>query len=151
MRSVWLRKKTQKPDQITPASQKASTVGSLTKEQLVLGDGIFRELLKSRVRGRLLHTAGPEHDCNKFSASTWFCKAASSCIHVEHQVTLSALDRIISKNSSKRFAKENGVIVKEYHTDNGIYQSSAFQQALQQDGQSIRFSGMGAKWQNGIA
>ena len=51
-------KQTRKPDHITPASQQASTVGLLTKEQLVPGDRIFSDQLESRVRGRLLHTAG---------------------------------------------------------------------------------------------
>jgi transposase InsO family protein len=48
-------------------------------------------------------------------------------------------------------AKENGVLIKEYHTDNGAYQSAAFQEALRENEQSIRYSGVGAKWQNGVA
>ena len=144
-------KQARKPDHITPAAQKPATKGSLTREQLQPGDRIFSDQLESRVRGRLLHTAGREPDRDKFCASTLFCDAASGYIHVEHQVTLSASDTIISKNAFERFAKEHGVAVKEYHTNNGVYKSSAFQDALQQDGQSICFSGVGAKWQNGIA
>jgi len=44
-----------------------------------------------------------------------------------------------------------GVTVDAYHTDNGIFKSKAFTQKLHEDFQSIRFSGVGAKWQNGAA
>jgi hypothetical protein len=54
----------------------------------------------------------------------------------------------MAKTSFERMAKECGVFVKEYHTDNGVYTSAAFQQTLQDEGQAIRFSGVGAKWQN---
>jgi len=55
------------------------------------------------------------------------------------------------QNSFERFAKEHGVSIQEYHTDNGVYQSSAFQEALRENYQTIRYSGVGAKWQNGVA
>ena len=41
--------------------------------------------------------------------------------------------------------------MEAYHTDNGVYKSQAFSKALQDNYQSIRFSGVGAKWQNGVA
>ena len=44
-----------------------------------------------------------------------------------------------------------GVTIDSYHTDNGIYKSKAFTEELAQNYQSIRFSGVGAKWQNGVA
>jgi hypothetical protein len=80
-----------------------------------------------------------------------FCDAASGYIHVEHQVHLSATDTIICKNSFERHAKEHGVIIQEYHTDNGVYRSEAFHKALVENHQAIRHSGVGAKWQNGVA
>ena len=86
-------KQARKPDNINPTAQKPSTVGSLTKEQLKPGDRIFSDQLESRVRGRLLHTAGREPDRDKFCASTLFCDAASGYIHVEHQVSVAATHR----------------------------------------------------------
>jgi hypothetical protein len=144
-------KQARKPDNVNPKSQKPSTKGALLKDQLMPGDRIFTDQLESRVRGRLLHTAGREPDRDRFCGSSIFYDAASGYIHVEHQVHLAATDTIMAKNSFERFAKECGVSVKEYHTDNGVYQSAAFQHALQEQGQSIRFSGVGAKWQNGPA
>jgi transposase InsO family protein len=80
--------------------------------------------------------------------------AASGFIHVEHQVHLSSLchqHTIMAKNSFERFAKDNGVSIKSYHTDNGVYKSETFQQALTECNQTVQYSRVGAKWQNGPA
>jgi hypothetical protein len=105
-------------------------VGSLKVNQLKPGDRVFLDQLESRVRGRLLHTAGREPSSSQFCGSTLFCDAASGYIHVEHQVTLNASDTINSKTSFERMASDVGVLVKEYHTDNGIYTSKAFTQEI---------------------
>ena len=44
-----------------------------------------------------------------------------------------------------------GVQVKEYHTDNGIFKSQAYVKEIIEKQQKIRYSGVGAKWQNGVA
>ena len=51
----------------------------------------------------------------------------------------------------EQHAGEMGVTVQHYHTDNGIYWSKAFTEELAQNYQSIQFSGVGAKWQNGVS
>ncbi len=43
------------------------------------------------------------------------------------------------------------MVVQNYHTDNGIYKSKAFTEELARNYQGIRFSGVGAHWQNGQA
>lgn len=48
-------------------------------------------------------------------------------------------------------ASNVGVSIKEYHTDNGIYASQAFTQEIVNNSQKIRFTGVGAKWQGGVA
>jgi transposase InsO family protein len=96
-----------------------------------------------------LTTTGREPDRDEYCGSSIFYDAASGFIHVEHQVHVSATDTIMAKNSFERFAKDNGVSIKSYHTDNGVYESEAFQQALIECNQTVQFSGVGAKWQNG--
>ena len=144
-------KQARKPDNVNPEVSKASTKGALLKDKLTPGDRIFTDQMESRVRGRLLNTAGREADRDKYCGSSIFYDAASGYIHVEHQVHLSATDTIMAKNSFERFCKENGVSVREYHTDNGVYKSEAFQEALHEEKQGARHSGVGAKWQNGPA
>lgn len=45
----------------------------------------------------------------------------------------------------------DGVCVKKYHSDNGVFSSADFKTALEHDGQLITKSGVGAKYQNPVA
>ena len=96
-------------------------------------------------------TSGIEAEKDQYCGSTVSFDAASGYIHVEHQVTLSASDTIMSKNAFERAARDAGVTIQEYHTDNGVYQSKAFAEEISKNMQTIRFSVVGAKWQNGLA
>ena len=87
-------KQVRKPDGATITTKNPDVTGSLKVDQLEPGQRIFSDQLESRVRGRLLHTAGREPASDKFCGSTVFCDAASNLIHVEHQVTLNATDTI---------------------------------------------------------
>ena len=144
-------KQTRKPDGSNTHTRKIQSVGKLKEGKLTPGETIFVDQLESRVRGRLLHTAGREQDSDKFCGSTVFCDAASGFIHVEHQVTLNASDTINAKTAFERAAMDLGVTVDAYHTDNGIFKSQAFTKEIASNYQQIRFSGVGAKWQNGVA
>ena len=139
------------PDHTTTTTKNPQHLGSLKQGQCRPGERVFSDQLESRVRGRLMHTAGREPLQDRFCGSTLFCDAASGHIHVEHQVSLNATDTINSKDSYERMCLEQGVIVESYHTDNGIYKSKAFVKEIITNRQGIRFSGVGAKWQNGAA
>ena len=52
---------------------------------------------------------------------TLFVDAASSCVAVFNQVSLSASDTITSKLKFERDAASAGVTVQAYGTDNGVY------------------------------
>ena len=144
-------RQTRTPDGTTITSKNPERTGNLKKDKLSPGQTVFCDQLESRVRGRLLHTAGREPESEKFCGTTVFCDAASGYIHVEHQVTLNASDTINSKLAFERKAMELGVTVSSYHTDNGIFKSRAFTEEIVNNHQSICFSGVGAKWQNGAA
>ena len=149
--SCQFGKQVRKPDHTTITVKHPDSTGALKAGQLQPGQRVFTDQLESRVRGRLLHTAGREQESDKFCGSSVFVDAASGYIHIEHQVSLSATDSINAKTSFERMAKEVGVIVEQYHTDNGIYKSKAYVQELIDNQQSIRYSGVGAKWQAGVA
>ena len=138
-------------DGATTTFKNPEVTGALKVGQLIPGQRIFTDQLESRVRGRLLHTAGRESASDKFCGSSVFCDAASGLIHVEHQVTLNATDTINAKTSFERMARDHGVQIDSYHTDNGVYKSQAFTQEIIDKEQKLRFSGVGAKWQNGVA
>jgi len=71
-----------------------------------------------------------------------FCNAASSYIHIKHQVTLTSYETIAAKVNFKKLVIEAGVTVMAYHTDNGIYCSSEFLKELHTKGQGIKMSSM---------
>ena len=117
----------------------------------VPGQRVFSDQIVSVHRGRLFHTAGGESKQDRFCGATLFVDAASGYMFAECQVTLNATDTINAKHRFERHASELGVQVDSYHTDNGVYRSKAFTEELAQNFQQIRFSGVGAKWQNGAA
>jgi hypothetical protein len=142
-------KQTRRPDGTTTTTK--NNPGVLSVNQLSPGDRVFCDHLESRVRGRLFHTAGREPDKDKFDGAMIFFDAASQLIHVEPQVTLNATDTIMAKDNFERMSLEAGVTINSYHTDNGVYNSRRFVQEIHSNVQSIRYSGVGAKWQNGMA
>ena len=70
---------------------------------------------------------------------------------VRHQVSLAASDTIKSLFSVMHEAMEYGVKLKHFHTDNGIFKSKAFVEALKDNHQMITKSDVGAHHQNGVA
>ena len=70
---------------------------------------------------------------------------------IKHQVAINDTETVKAKLTFKRQAQSKGVVIKGYHTDNGIFNSSAFMEELLKKQQKLRFSGAGASHQNGTA
>ena len=68
-----------------------------------------------------------------------------------HQVAINTTETVKAKLTFEREAQSQGVVIKGYHTDNGIYNSSEFMEDLLKKQQKIRFSEAGALHQNGAA
>ena len=66
-------------------------------------------------------------------------------------MTLNASDTINAKTAFEQKAREYGVNIESYHSDNGIYKSEAFTREIAENYQKIKYCGVGAKWQNGYA
>ena len=144
-------KQVRKHDGTTTISRNEDTVGALKCDQTVPGMRIFSDQSHSAVPGRRFHTAGREAPHDKFCGTTLFVDAASNYIYAVHQVTLNASDTINAKVEFERHCRDMGVEVDSYHTDNGVYKSQAFTEEIARNSQSIRFSGVGAHFQNGVA
>ena len=144
-------KASRKPSGTIHIERDKDSEGNLKKDKLEPGQMVFMDQLESRTRGRLFHTSGREHQVDKFKGSTIFCDAASGLLHVEHQVTFTANETIQSKVCFERMAAEHGTLIQNYHTDNGVFQSRDFMNEIAASDQAIKFSGVGAKWQNGVA
>ena len=126
--------------------------GYLRKVQdLVPGSRVSVDQYESAVRGRLANTRGKESFGHKYAGGTIFCNHASGYIQCFHQVSLRAADTILSKRGFECSAKSCRVQVQTYHGDNGIFKSKEFQDSLTKSEQELRFPGVGAHHQNGVA
>ena len=123
----------------------------ITQNDLVPGIRISIDQYESSVRGRLSTSRGKESFGTKYAGGTIFCDHASGLVQCFHQVSLRATDTVISKRSFERLAKSCGVKIQAYHGDNGVFKAKEFMEAITSQGQDIRFSGVGAHHQNGVA
>ena len=64
---------------------------------------------------------------------------------------MNAHETLAAKARYKQEARTHGVVVESYHSDNGIFAAREFTKQLLEHGQEIKFSGVGAKYQNGCA
>ena len=89
---------------------------------------------------------GRESDTNMFHGGTLFCDAASKYIYVQNQVSLGAGETVTAKREFEEwFYEEAKVVVKYYHSNNGVFNSGIFTESCKEDGQTQSFSGVGAQ------
>ena len=105
----------------------------------------------SKVPGRLYHTKGKSDPSGMFSVGCIFIDHASGYVRTKHQVAINATETVKETITFDREAQSQGVVIKGYHTDIGIFDSSDFMDDLLKNQQKIRFSGSGASHQNGAA
>ena len=67
---------------------------------------------------------------------------------IKHQVAINATETVKAKLTFEREAQSQVMVIKVYHTDNGIFNSSEFMEELSKKQQKIRFSGAGTSHQN---
>jgi hypothetical protein len=123
----------------------------LKQDDLTPGNRVSIDQYESSVRGRLATSRGRESFGTKYVGGTIFCDHSSGLVQCFHQASLRASDTVISKRAFERLAKSCGVKIKSYHGDNGVFKAKEFMDTLISQDQEIRFSGVGAHHQNGIA
>ena len=105
----------------------------------------------SRAPVRIYHTKGKSDQSDMFSGGCFFIDNASGYVSIKHQVDINATETVKAKLTFERESQSQGVVIKGYHTDNGIFNSSEFMDELLKKQQKIIFSGAGASHQNGAA
>ena len=125
--------------------------GALKKDQLNPGDLVFSDQYESRLPGRVFNGRGSSIDSQKYCGGTLFCDAATGKMFIQHQISLTAMETIESKLTFERQAAAQGIDIKTYQTDNGIYTSRQFMAELNEKGQGIKHSGVGGHHHNGVA
>ena len=95
--------------------------------------------------GRLPTGYGRESDTNMFQGGTLFRDAASKCIYVQNQVSLCAGETATAKGEFEEWLYEEvRVVMKHFHSDNGVLSSRTFTKCCKEDGQTQSFGGVGA-------
>ena len=125
--------------------------GALKKDTLFPGQVTAVDQYEVRVKGRLLKSAGKTPEKSMLCGGTIFVDVASGRVKTFHQVSLASLDTIRSKIVYERDALHNGVMIRTYHTDNGVFTTKSFVQELDSKEQNAKICGVGAHHQNGIA
>ena len=142
---------TKRPIQGNQRSQDPAHKGILKQEQLTPGQRIFSDQFVSSVPGRNFNGRGQSLSQTNYVGGTVFCDAASGYLSIHHQVGFTASETIRSKTLFERDATSVGNTVTSYQTDNGVYNAHDFTMELQNQNQTIRYSGVGAHHQNGPA
>ena len=126
-------------------------VDSVKGKDLKPGDKVSMDQYVCPVRGRLPFKRGRERETLKYGGGTIFVDHASGFIFLVHQVSFSADETIKAKRLFEQELQNFDIKVKHYHTDNGVFKAEAFTNAIEEDGQKITFSGVGAHHQNGVS
>ena len=84
----------------------------------------------SRAPVRLYHTKGKSDQSDMFSGGCVFIDHASGFVSIKHQVAINATETVKAKLTFEREAQSQRVVIKVYHTDNGIFNSSDFMEEL---------------------
>jgi len=124
---------------------------ALREGKLNPGEMVSIDQYMSAVPGRLPHTKRKESKKDKYIGGTLFVDHATGHIYLRNQSTLNVGDTLKSKNAFERFAKEYGVAIKNYHTNNVLFGAKDFVADLELKHQHITYLGTGAHHQNGIA
>ena len=145
---------------ISKATRRKPTVRSAGKQMqemklkendLQPGDRISCDHYVSPVPGRVVSTSGHSSTTHGYVAGTIYVDHASGWIFHRAQKSISASDTIRGKLLLEREAVEVGTKIKAYHSDNGVFNSEEFRKHCDQLDQTQTFSGVGAKFQNGVA
>ena len=123
----------------------------LRREHLRPGDCVSLDQYESSIPGRLPHTYGKEKKDDQYNGGTLFIDHASSMVFIQHQVSLRTGETLQAKHKFEQLAREHGVMVKSYHADNSPFGNAEFVRSIEENGQAIKFSGVGAHHQNGVA
>ena len=106
---------------------------------------------QSALPGPLYHSKGCTDATDIFHDGFIFVDHESGYINIRNQVTFSSDEIVKARLLYERDAANYGVCIQAYHTDNGMFTSKDFINALIEKGQHIRFSGAGDAHQNGAS
>ena len=115
------------------------------------GDCVSLDQYQSSIPGHLEHTYGKETKDERYTGGTIFVDHASGLMYLKHQVSLRVGETLKAKYAFEQLARDFSVSMKKYHADNMPFGNGDFVCSVEDSGQSIKFSSVGAHHQNGVA
>ena len=98
----------------------------INKDQLLPGHLASVDYYISRAPGRLYHTKGKSNPSDIFSGGCVFIDHVSGYVRTKNQVDINSTETVKAKLAFEREAQSQGVVIKGYHTVNGIFNASEF-------------------------
>ena len=124
-------------------------IGSLSSKQLQPGQRVFVDHFECPARGQKFSGQGIKNiqqkatikDKNKsYGYGCIFIDAATGFINIQLQSFVNVTATIQSVKQFENDAKDHGIIIKEYHSDNGsVFTSQDLRQYLMDNNQTCRF------------
>ena len=115
------------------------------------GQCVSVDQLESPTLGLILQLKGIPTKA-RYKVATVFVDHFSKLSFVHLQRSTSADETIIAKQRFERFASTYGIVIKNYHADNGRFADNKFRESIDQTpGQTLSFCGVNAHFQNGVA
>lgn len=135
-------------ESITPATKqtKDSSFGVLKEDHLNPGDCISMDQFSVTQKGRYLGSS-----THTMVGGTLFVDHCSGKITTCHQSSLDSASTLAEKRSLDREAIDLGFKISSFRSDNGVFKSKEMMSDMHRLRQTIQFSGVGAKHQNGVA
>jgi transposase InsO family protein len=92
-----------------------------------------------------------KHTLARYCYATVFIDHASDLSFIHLQKTATVEETMEAKEAFERYAKQHGVLVQHYHSNNGVFTSHAWRDHCTDARQGLSFSGVNAHHQNGRA
>ena len=114
------------------------------------GDLVSIDQLKSPTPGFIAQMCGIL-TVKRYMVATVFVDQASRFSYVHYQRSATAEETIEATRAFEKMASNNGVLVKNYHADNGIFKANKWMEHCHESGQGIMFAVVNAHHTNGLA
>eukprot|EP00977_Amphora_coffeiformis_P029403 scaffold40460_cov550-Amphora_coffeaeformis.AAC.1 len=114
------------------------------------GEVVSVDQMKSSVPGLIAQMAGIPTK-QRYTVATVFVDHATDFSYVHFQKSDSAVETVEAKEAFERRASQDGVSIKHYHADNGVFASKLWKLHCSTKQQGLTFAGVGAHFQNGKA
>ena len=144
-------KASRRPTETSTTRPDSEKTMELKQGDLIPGQCVSMDHYQCANPGRLYTSRGSTAVSDMYVGGSIFVDHATGFVMVNHQVSINGADSIHSKVRFEQSAKQVGVAIQQYHTDNGIFSTKTLLDELSQRQQRVRFAGTGTGHQNGVA